>query len=123
MAKLDSITFSITRTSFPDGHICSVNYSYYLHASKQEYADQCSYTVEVGLFGDDLLHGKPLGDPPYDVHVVDANEPMPVERQFAVNCDLLNETWGEDKIYLKIHVQSSRGERIVQRSATIKDWF
>ncbi|WP_455206052.1 hypothetical protein [Kaarinaea lacus] len=123
MAAIDSITFSITRTSYPTGHICSIDYSYFLRIDDNEFEHHQSYNISVMLFGDDLLRDKPIGDSVYDVHTIDVDEPMPVNRQFAVDCDVLDEALGEDKIFIKISAVSNSGEIISAKSETIKDWF
>lgn len=123
MAKIDSLTFSITRTSYPDGHICSVEYCYYLYIDPEQYAHDDTFNVSVELHGAEPLHDKKIGDPFYDAHVINKKEKMPKTRTFTVPCDVLNEAWGEDHIYLKIYVISSTGEVINQKTATISDWF
>jgi len=123
MANLDSVTFSITRTSFPDGHICTIEYSYYLHIDPQKYIDDVTFSISVSLYGDDLLHEKLIGNPPYDVHVITKTDSQPIQRKFVVPCEILDEAIGEDKVFLKIFVTTSEGEHITEKSATVKDWF
>ena len=123
MATIDSLTFSITRTSFPDGHICSVDYSYFLHIDSQNYHTDTSFSITAELYGDDLMHDKLLGSAPFDSHVVDKHTHQPVERRFGLPCDVLDEAWGEDRIYLKLYISASDGTLITEKSATIKDWF
>lgn len=123
MISLDSVNFSITRTSFSTGHICSIDYSYALRIDKRKYFADVSFEVSVLLFGDDLLRDKPLGSPPYDSHVIHRDDLMPIKRSFAMPCSVLDEAVGEDKIFLKIHVTSSDGEYVAERSDTIHDWF
>ncbi|MDH5326265.1 MAG: hypothetical protein OEZ68_08775 [Gammaproteobacteria bacterium] len=123
MISVDSVDFSITRTSFVSGHICSIDYSYALRIDKEKYQAGVSFSVCVILFGDDLLRDKPLGSPPYDTHVVERDAVMPVKRSFAMPCEILDEAVGEDKIFIKICVAASDGEFLYERSATIHDWF
>lgn len=123
MAQIESLDFSITRTSFPDGHVCSVEYSYYLVLDIQQYNVDETFSIGVELHGDDLMHDKVIGSPPYDTHMVSTKDKMPLKRTFAVDCDILDEAWGQDRIYLRIYVHSSRGERLTEKTATIKDWF
>lgn len=123
MANVNSFTFSITRISFPDGHICSIDYSYYLKIDPKKYYEDVSFSIGIELCGKDLLHDKSLGTPPYDSHMIDKNTPQPVSRKFVVPCDTLDENWGADHIYLKIYVSTSDGELITEKSATIEDWF
>ena len=123
MAKIESITFSITRTSHPTGHICSMDYSYILHLSEDEMAHHDSFNVLVVPHGIDLVHSKPIGEPPYDCHIVESLDNMPVQRKFAIDCHYLDEAWGEDKIYLLIEAQSNRGLKVSAKSAVVKDWF
>ena len=123
MISIDSVDFSITRTSFSTGHICSIDYSYALRIDKEKYFAGVSFSVCVVLYGDDLLRDKPLGSPPYDTHVINRDEKMPVKRHFAMSCDILDEAVGEDRIFIKICVASSDGEYLSERSATIHDWF
>lgn len=123
MATIDSLTFSITRTSYPDASICSVEYTYYLHIDSAQYSHDDSFSVTAELHGDDLLHDKRIGEPGYDTHVVTKREPMPVTRRFSVPCKVLDESWGEDRIYLRLYVSSSAGEVISKKTATIHEWF
>ena len=123
MAKVDSITFSITRTSYPTGHICSIDYSYFLRIDEEEFEDHESFNVSVVLFGDDLLFDKHIGDTAYDAHLITVTEPMPVQRSFAVDCSVLNEAIGEDRVFIKIYAVSNNGEIVTSRSETIRDWF
>ena len=123
MASIDSITFSITRTSYPTGHICSIDYSYALRFTDQEIERNLNYNISVALYGDDLLRDKHIGEPAYDAHIVSINEPMPIKRSFAVSCDILDEAIGEDKVFMKIFAVSSAGDVVSAKSETIKDWF
>ena len=123
MASLDSITFSITRISYSTGHICSIDYSYFLRIDEQEFERQEVFDVKVELFGDDLLFDKHLGDVAYDTHVITVTEPMPVRRRFALDCKILNEAIGEDRVYIKIYAISNMGQICSICSETIRDWF
>ena len=123
MAKIESLTFSITRTSYPDASVCSVEYSYYLHIDAEQFVHDDSFSISVELHGDDLLHDKRIGEPSYDSHVVNKLNKMPQTRSFSVPCEVLDEAWGEDKVYLKMYVQSSGGEVISEKTATIREWF
>lgn len=123
MAKIEALTFSIDRTSFPGGHICSVFYSYYLAIDAQQYQHGDSFSVVVELHGDDLIFDPTLGERFYDAHVLERNSRMPVERRFIVPCEILDEALGNDKIYLKLLVKSSEGELLAARSGTIVDKF
>ena len=123
MAVVDSITFSITRTSYPTGHICSVDYSYYLRIDDDEFEHHEAFNISVALFGDDLLFDKHIGDSAYDAHVITVTDAMPVKRSFAVDCSVLNEAIGEDRVFIKIYAVSNTGQVITSRSETIRDWF
>ena len=123
MAAIDSITFSITRTSFPTGHICSIDYSYFLRIDEAEFEHHDVFNVSVALYGDDLLFDKHIGQAMYDVHVISVTEPMPVIRSFVVDCSVLNEAIGADKVFIKIHAVSSLGQSVTGRSETVRDWF
>jgi hypothetical protein len=123
MACIDSITFSITRTSYPTGHICSIDYSYFLRIVEEEFDHHESFNVSVVLFGDDLLYDKHIGDIAYDAHQISVTEPMPVKRSFAVDCTVLNEAIGADRVFMKIHAVSNTGHTVTSRSETIRDWF
>ena len=109
MAEIQSLTFSITRTSSHVGHICRV--------------DGDSFSVVVELHGDDIAHDQMLGKQVFDAHVVQFDSKMPQERGFVVPCELLNEALGVDKIYLKLVVRSSTGDTLTVKSQTIKDRF
>lgn len=123
MACIDSITFSITRTSYPTGHICSIDYSYFLRIDEEEFDHHESFNVSVVLFGDDLLYDKHIGDIAYDAHQISVTEPMPVKRSFAVDCSILNEAIGADRVFMKIYAVSNNGHTVTSRSETIRDWF
>lgn len=123
MAEIQSLTFSITRTSSPVGHICRVDYSYYLYIDPQQYQHGDSFSVVVELHGDDIAHDQMLGKQAFDVHVIQVDSKMPQERGFVVPCEILNEALGTDQIYLKLVIRSSIGQTITAKSATIKDRF
>lgn len=123
MARLDSLTFSITRTSYPDASICSIEYSYYLHIDPAQFTHDDSFSVTAELHGDDLLHDKRIGETGYDTHMVTKLDAMPATRRFSVPCEVLDESWGEDRIYLKLYVHSSVGEVLSEKTATIREWF
>ena len=123
MAVIDSITFSITRTSYPTGHICSIDYSYYLRIDEDEFDHNDTFNVSVAIYGDDLLRDKQVGETAYDTHVINVKETMPVKRSFGVDCDVLDEAVGEDKVFIKIYAVTNEGRVLTARSETIKDWF
>ena len=123
MAAIDTITFSITRTSYPTGHICSIDYSYYLRIDEAEFEQHDVFNVSVRLYGDDFLFDKHIGQAMYDVHVIGVTESMPVKRSFAVDCSVLNEAIGTDKVFIEIHATSSLGQSVTARSETVRDWF
>jgi len=123
MAEIRSLTFTITRTSHPVGHICRVDYSYHLFFDPEQYEHGESFTVSAELYGDDLALDQPLGEEFYDAHLILLGSDMPVERHFIVACEDLDESLGMDKIYLQLVVKSSAGEVFTARSATIKDRF
>jgi hypothetical protein len=123
MAEIDSITFSITRTSYPTGHICSIDYSYSLRVHASEPEADATFHVSAVLYGDDMLRDKHIGAPAYDNHLITVNEPMPINRSFAVPCEILDEAVGEDRIFLKIYALGDKGQVVEARSETIKDWF
>jgi hypothetical protein len=123
MAEIESLTFSITRTSFPDGHICSLEYSYYLYTYPEQYVHDDTFSISVELHGDEPMHDKKIGEPIYDSHVIDKKTRMPVTRKFSVPCEVLDEAWGKDHIYLRLYVISSGGEILTEDTATISDWF
>lgn len=123
MAEIQSLTFSITRTSSPVGHICRIDYSYYLYIDPQQYQHGDSFSVIVELHGDDIAHDQMLGKQGFDAHVLQVDSKMPQQRGFVVPCEILNEALGTDQIYLKLVIRSSAGQTITAKSATIKDRF
>ena len=123
MASIEYVTISIVRTSTPAGHSCMVEYSYYLHTDKSEYREGESYSVGCILYGNDILHDKTLGEPPYDVHSVSSHDPMPVKRHFMVPCGALDEAWGKDNIYISVIAKSAHGETVTLNSDVVSDWF
>ncbi len=123
MAEIQSLTFTITRTSSPIGHICRIDYSYYLFIDPDEYEHEISFSIVVELHGDDIAHDRPLGNNFYDAHVIQSNCKMPTERNFIVDCDVLNEALGMDQIYIKLVVTPSEGKVLTLKSEIIKDRF
>ncbi|WP_455366557.1 hypothetical protein [Kaarinaea lacus] len=123
MATIDTLTFTITRTSHAVGHLCQVEYSYYLTIDPEHYRLGDGFSVVVQLHGENALLDQSLGKRFYDAHVVDMQQAMPVTRSFGVPCEVLDESLGVDRIYLKLIVKSSDGEVLSQKSATVKDRF
>lgn len=123
MAEIQSLSFSITRTSSPVGHICRVDYSYYLYIDAQQYQHGDSFSVVAELHGDDIAHDQMLGKQGFDVHVLQVDSKMPQERGFVVPCELLNEALGTDHIYLKLVIRASNGQTFSRKSEVIKDRF
>ncbi|WP_455201923.1 hypothetical protein [Kaarinaea lacus] len=123
MATIKSLIFTITRSSHAVGHICTVEYSYYLQIAAAEYHHDDAFSVVVELHGEDMLLDQTLGNRFYDAHVVDRAQEMPVSRNFVVPCEILDEALGTDKIYLKLVIKSSEGEVLTAKSETIADRF
>lgn len=123
MANIKSLNFTITRTSHAVGHICRLDYSYYLQIAAAEYHHDAAFSVVVELHGDDMLLDQNLGKRFYDAHVVDRDQDMPINRSFVVPCEILDETLGTDKIYLKLVIKSSEGVVLTAKSETISDRF
>lgn len=123
MAAIEYVNIALVRTSTPAGHSCGVEYSYYLHTEKDEFLANAVYTVGCVLVGGEVMHHKTLGAPPYDLHVVSSHDAMPIKRHFMVPCDMLNEGWGEDHIYLKVVVTCPDGSAISAKSDVVSDWF
>ena len=94
-----------------------------MYIDADQYAHDDTFNISVELHGDDRLIDKRLGEPVYDSHVVSKKDDMPKTRTFSLPCDVLNEAWGEDHVYLKLYVVSSAGEVLTERTATISDWF
>ncbi len=125
MASIEYVTISIVRTSSPAGHSCMVEYSYYLHTEKNEYSAAESYDVGCVLYGNDVLRHKTLGEPPYDVHHISSHEHMPLKRHFLVPCEILDEAWGKDNIYITVVAKSTHDANTVvsRNSDVVSDWF
>lgn len=123
MAEIEYVNLSIVRTSTSAGHSCMAEYSYHLHSDNREYTDNTSFKVGCVLFGHDMFHDKTLGDPPFDLHTVSSHDPMPVKRHFMIPCDVLNEAWGRDDIFLRLFVATQAGVNLSKDSATVSDWF
>lgn len=123
VANIKSLNFTITRTSHSVGHICTVDYSYYLQIDATEYRHDDAFSVMVELHGDDMLLDQSLGKRFYDAHVVDRGQQMPINRSFVVPCEILDEALGTDRIYLKLVIKSSEGQVLTAKSATIADRF
>jgi len=123
MSLINYVTLSISRTSMPQGHICSIDYSYFLNADKVSYLDNQTFSVSCELCGHDMLHDKHLGEKSYDAHTVTSHASMPVERSFMVQCEILNERIGKDAIYIRLHVRASNGDTFTAKSLVVKDHF
>ncbi|WP_455207262.1 hypothetical protein [Kaarinaea lacus] len=123
MATIEALTFTITRTSHPIGHICRVDYSYYLSIDADKYLAGDGFSVLAQLYAEDMALDQSLGERFYDAHVVDHQHKMPVRRSFIVPCEVLDEALGIDRIYLKLIVKSSDGAVLSVKSATIRDRF
>lgn len=123
MSFISYVTLSITRTSLPEGHICRIDYSYYLDTDRFAYLSNESFSVGCELYGHHLAHDEDIGEHVYDVHTVSSHDPMPVTRSFLVPCEVLNEKIGRDSIYIRVFVNGSNGERFAALSPVIKDWF
>jgi len=123
VAAIDVLTFMVTRTSHPVGHICEVQYTYFLSIEPDRFLTGDGFSVVVQLHAEDSLFDQYLGKRFYDAHVIDCQQAMPVKRRFVVPCEVLDEALGVDRIYLKLIVKSSDGEVLSQRSATVEDRF
>lgn len=123
MPSIDYVTFSVNRTSMPEGSVCRVDYSYLLKVGTPEYNADTTFTVQCELCGSHPLFDKELGGRLYDEHSIAASAPMPVKRSFLVPCGVLDERWGEDTIYLRILLSSSRGHEFTAKSPQVRDRF
>jgi hypothetical protein len=123
MSAIEYVTLSITRTSFPQGAICRIDYSYYLNRDKLAYRHHDDFTVRCELWGRHLIADEPLGDEVYDVHRVASDETMPVERSFLVPCGLLNEKLGRDEIYIRVIAEQAGGVAVSAKSPVVRDYF
>jgi len=100
-----------------------VDYSYNLQTDAAEYRHHDAFSAVVELHGDDMILDQSLGQKFYDAHVVDRGQKMPINRSFVVPCEILDETLGIDRIYIKLVVKSSEGNVLSAKSATIADRF
>ena len=123
MATIEALTFTITRTSHPIGHICRVDYSYCLSIDADKYLAGDGFSVLAQLYGEGMALDQSLGERFYDAHVIDHQHKIPVRRSFVVPCEVLDEALGIDRIYLKLIVKSSDGAVLGVKSATIRDRF
>lgn len=123
MSAIDYVTFSISRTSLPEGSVCRINYTYLLQVDAAEYNEDARFAVRCELCGAHPLFDEELGDALYDEHCIAATAQMPVARSFLVPCTLLNERWGKDMIYLRLIVTSRSGREFSAESRKVHENF
>lgn len=123
MSLISYVTFSITRTSFPEGNICRIDYNYHLSFDRFAYATSEKFEVSCEVFGHHLLHDEGLGDHVYDTHTVTRQDPLPISRTFLIPCEILNERIGRDAIYLRVSARGANGETFSALSQTVRDSF
>lgn len=123
MSVLDYVTIAITRSSFPEGAICRIDYSYYLNSDRAAYFGNTHFLVECEVWAKDLLREKMLAEHRFDKHTVDARDAMPVQRSFLIPCETLNERIGKDHLFLRLFVQAGNGETFFHASPIVNEHF
>ncbi|MDH5229561.1 MAG: hypothetical protein OEZ58_12270 [Gammaproteobacteria bacterium] len=123
MAVLTDVMLSIDRSSYPDGSICSIHYSYTLVCDPQEVQSEIGFSVWCQLWGQDVLLDQMLGELMYDTHTLSARNRQKNSRTFVVPCKILNEDIGRDEIYCKVCARSSLGVDAEAISPVVKDNF
>jgi len=123
MARIDNVSLSIDRSTHTAGSVCSINYSYVLHADNAEIAASMGFSVWVEVWGKELLGDRLLGDGAFDTHTVDAAHLQRVSRHFLLPCAAMNDRIGRDVIYICVKARSTIGVEIEQESKPVKANF
>lgn len=113
MATVENVRLAITALTDKPGHSL-IAYSYELHPSELDCAEQREYTVTADLWGEDVIDDDML-EWGKDKHTVRFDEygpcePMKVERFFEVETKILDEDlFGDDEIFLTLEARSGSG--------------
>ena len=129
MATVENVILGITASATKPG-FSDIAYSYELHPTELDCAEEREFTVTVGLWGEDVFDD--------DVLAVDLDEhkvkfastapgkPVKVARVFEVKTKLLDEdVIGDDEVYLVVEARSDAGvepdgeERVSSKSNVV----
>jgi len=122
MASFVEIGFSIDRSSFPAGSICTINYHYFLQCDAYEIDHSMGFSLWCEVWGNERL-GKKMLAGALDNHTLVAATNLQQTRSFVIQCELLDDRLGEDNIYLLIKAHASNGVMVQARSPLIKEHF
>jgi len=110
MATVENVILGITASAGKPGY-SDIAYSYELHPGESDAAEERTYTVSVGLWGEDVFDDDVLAVD-LDEHTVKFSraapgEPLKVARVFEVETKLLDEdVVGDDEVYLVVEARS-----------------
>jgi hypothetical protein len=133
MATLENVRLAITPLATKPG-FSRIAYSYELHPSELDCAEQREYSMKTSLWGEDLIDDDVLALEK-DAHKVvfddsKPGKPVVVQRAFEIETKTLDEdVFGEDEVYLIVEASSGRdpdtaGENLIMgRSNTVKGDF
>lgn len=113
MATLENVRLAISAVSTKPG-FSQIAYSYELHPSDLDCAEQREYTVKTDLWGQDLIDDDVLacGKDEHTVKFADsgAGEAIKVDRVFEIETNVLDEDLiGDDEVYVIVEAGSGSG--------------
>ena len=113
MATVENVRLTITDSNGNPGY-SRIAYSYELHPSELDCAEQREYTVKTDLWGEDLVDDDVLawGQDEHKVKFDRARpgEPITVERVFEIETKVLDEdVFGDDEVYAMVEASSGLG--------------
>lgn len=110
MATVENVKLGITDSEKAGYSI--ISYSYELHPSEQDFADQHDFSITVGLWGEDVLDDDLLAMD-MDGHRISLtgrtpDRPVEIARSFEVETKLLDEDiCGDDEVFLIVEARSA----------------
>lgn len=113
MATIEHVRLAIKTLPDKPGY-SQIAYSYEMHPSELDCAENREYTISADLWGKDLIDDDVLawGRDQHKVKFADPGrcEPMKVDRVFEVRTKILDENLlGDDKVYLMVEARSGLG--------------
>lgn len=113
MATLENVRLAIAAVPAKPGY-SQIAYSYELHPSELDCAEQREYTVKTDLWGQDLIDDDVLawGKDEHKVRFADSGpcQAIKVDRVFEIETKVLNEDLiGDDEVYVIVEAGSGLG--------------
>ena len=113
MATIENVHLAITALTEKPGY-SQIAYSYELHPSELDCAEEREYTVITDFWGEDAIDDDVLawGKDEHKVRFADSEqcEPMKVKREFEIETKVLDEDLiGDDEVYLIVEARSGLG--------------